>query len=109
MQTMILTNTLVKKYGKVQTQKLMNENSVDKLMGELDRSNYCEEIINVLEGYIEEVNLDKLLLYSAYRYMEELEIDGLEGNDVKEELKTKLEIMLGNIQKNAQIRKDWMI
>ena len=73
-----------------------------ELETEENRVTFIAEMARILEQHIEEVNLDKLLLCSAYRYMKELE-----NNNIKPEemyvLKERLDTIRKNIIKNVKI------
>jgi len=60
------------------------------------------EVARMLELHIEEINFDKLLLCSAYRYMEVLEDRHINPKEISV-LKSRLELIRKHIKKNVKI------
>lgn len=101
MRYMAEYNTIINEYGSDFSQ--MDPNlTVTDLASKIDRVKFIGETIRTLWLHIEEVNMDKMLLCAAYRY-----IDGFEEGEIKEgaasEVKNRLEIIRRHIKKNATI------
>lgn len=101
MRYMAEYNTIINEYG----DKLdgVKENiSMAELVGEIDRVKFIKETIRTLWLHIEEVNMDKMLLCAAYRY-----INGVELQEIKKEsidaVKERLDIIRSLIKKNITI------
>lgn len=92
-------NTLVSQYGT--SMKGLEELSPE-LAKRVDRRTYAQEVANTLESYIEEINMDKLLLCSAYRYVEGLE-EGTIPDELAINVKERLETIKRHIEKNPKI------
>lgn len=94
-------NTVVREYGD-EIETLDKSITVSEAAKKIDRIKFVEEIAIALEQHIEEINIDKLLLCSAYRY-----IEGLEKGYIKksgaEEVKRRLEIIRKHIVKNSKV------
>ena len=69
---------------------------------EEDRVTFIAEMTRILETHIEEVNIDKLLLCSAYRYMKELENNNIKPEEI-DILKARLDLIRKHIIKNIKI------
>lgn len=98
---MVEFNTVVREYGD-EIEKLDKNISVSEAAKKIDRIKFVEEMAIALEQHIEEINIDRLLLCSAYRY-----IEGLENGYIKksraEEVKRRLEIIRKHIVKNTKV------
>lgn len=87
-------NTLLSQYGTAM--KGLEELS-SELTKRVDRKIYAQELVNTLESYIEEVNMDKLLLCTAYRY-----IEGLETGSVPDNLVINVKEIIEKIKKHIE-------
>lgn len=94
-------NTVMREYSdKI---RLLDKNiTVSEAASQIDRIKFVEEMAIALEQHIEEINIDKLLLCSAYRF-----IEGLEKGYIKksgaEEVKRRLEIIRKHMLKNSKV------
>lgn len=77
--------------------KTIAENAAD-----IDRVRFIDEIIKTTEKHVEEFNIDKLLLCSAFRYVEGME-RGYIKKESAEEVKRRLLILRKNIKKNVKL------
>ena len=98
---MIEYNTVMREY-KDRLDEIDTNLPVSKIASQIDRVKFVEEIADDLENHIEEINMDKLLLCSAYRYIEGME-QGWIKKDVAEELKRRLLIIRKHIEKNPKV------
>lgn len=98
---MIEYNTIMREY-KGRLDELDGTIPVYKIAAEMDKFKFVEEMADDLEKHIEEINMDKLLLCSAYRFIEGLE-EGWIKRDVAEEVKRRLLIIKKHIEKNPRI------
>ena len=98
---MVEYNTIRKVYGD-DWEKLDKTRPVYEIASEIARKEFVAEMAITIERHIEEINMDKLLLCSAYRY-----IEGIEQGDIKKEategIKTVLEIIRKHIKKNVKV------
>ena len=102
MRYMAEYNTVVNEYGSDFSQ-LDGNLTVTDLAGEIDRVKFIAETLNALGLHIEEVNMDKMLLCSAYRYIDGIELQEIKRNAVNE-VKKRLEIIRRHIRKNVTIK-----
>lgn len=101
MRKMVELNTVLKEHD-YDISKIDRSRTMTDLACEIDRVKFMYETIKTLWLHIEEVNMDKMLLCSAYRY-----IEGIEDGDIKRdsagEVKRRLEIIRKHIKKNVSI------
>ena len=101
MRKMVEFNTVLKEHD-YDISKIDRSRSMTDLACEIDRVKFIYETIKTLWLHIEEVNIDKMLLCSAFRY-----IEGIEDKDIKRdaegEVKRRLEIIRRHIKKNVSI------
>ncbi len=76
--------------------------SLKEAISEIPRTKFIKETIRVVEQHIEELNFDKLLLCSAYRFLEQTKQD-LTPKEHMPKVKLRLEIIKTHIKKNARI------
>jgi len=101
MRYMAEYNTVINEYGNDFGQ--MDGNlTIGDLASKIDRVKFIGETMKTLWLHIEEVNMDKMLLCAAYRYL-----DGIELQEVKKEaiseIKRRLEIVKKYIKKNVTV------
>ena len=104
MRYMAEYNTIINEYGSDFTQ-LDGNLTATELAGQIDRVKFIDETIRTLWYHIEEVNMDKMLLCSAYRYIDGLELQEIKRNAINE-VKNRLEIIRRHIKKNVTITID---
>ncbi len=99
MRYMAEYNTLINEYGSNFPDK---EEELANMASNTDRVKFIGETLITLWIHIEEVNMDKMLLCSAYRY-----IEGVENREIKKdeigELKRRLEVIRKHIKKNVTV------
>lgn len=98
---MIEYNTVMREY-KDRLDEIDRTLPVSKIASQIDRVKFVEEMAKDLENHIEEINMDKLLLCAAYRYIEGME-QGWIKKDAAEELKRRLLIIRKHIEKNPKV------
>ena len=98
---MVEYNTVMKEH-KGRMNEIDTTTPVYQLAAGIDRFKFVEEMAEALEKHIEEINMDKLLLCSAYRYIEGME-EGWIKKESAEEVKRRLLIIKKHIEKNPQI------
>ena len=98
---MVEYNTIMRVYEN-DISKLDKNNPVYRTANEIERSQFVAEMATALEQHIEEINMDKLLLCSAYRYIEAME-QGVIKKEAIEEIKKILQIIRKHIKKNTTI------
>lgn len=101
MRYMAEYNTVVNEYGSDFSQ-MDGSLTVTDLAGEIDRVKFIEETLKTLWLHIEEINMDKMLLCSAYRYIDGVELQEIKRNAVNE-VKKRLDIIRRHIKKNVTI------
>lgn len=101
MRYMAEYNTVINEYGSDFSQMDGNLTITD-LAGEIDRVKFIDETLKTLWLHIEEVNMDKMLLCSAYRYIDGIELQEIKRNAVSE-VKKRLDIIRRHIKKNVAI------
>lgn len=94
-------NTVMKEYSN-KPQMLDKSKSIAEIASEIDRLRFIYEIIKTIKRHIEEINIDKMLLCSAYRYVEGME-KGYIKKESAEEVKRRLLILRKNIKKNVKL------
>lgn len=101
MRYMAEYNTIIEEYGK-NPASIKENATMSELAGEIDRVKFIKETIRTLWLHIEEVNMDKMLLCAAYRY-----INGVELHEIKKDsvgtVKERLDIIRSQIKKNVTI------
>ena len=101
MRYMAEYNTIINEFGN-DFSKFDGNLTVAELASQIDRVKFIEETLRTLWVHIEEVNMDKMLLCAAYRY-----IDGIEQGEIKKEaiseVKMRLDIIKKHIKKNVTI------
>lgn len=98
---MVEYNTIMKEYSD-RLDELNRSLPADKIASKIDRIKFVEEMAIALEEHIEEINMDKLLLCSAYRYIEGIE-QGYIKKSAVEEVKKRLDIIRKHIEKNSKV------
>lgn len=98
---MVEYNTIMRVYEN-NLDELDKNAPVYKIANEIERGKFVAEMATALEQHIEEVNVDKLLLCSAYRYIEGME-QGAIKKEATEEIKKILQIIKKHIKKNATV------
>lgn len=98
---MIEYNTVMREY-KDRLDEIDRTLHVSEIATKIDRIKFVEEMANDLENHIEEINMDRLLLCSAYRYIEGME-QGYIKKGAAEELKRRLLIIRKHIEKNPKL------
>lgn len=93
-------NTVLDENGNMP--ETMQKEYMSSLIETVDRNKFVVEMARVLELHIEEINMDKLLLCSAYRYIQEIEQGNIEKEDISS-LKKRLETLKKHIKKNYTI------
>lgn len=99
---MIEYNTVMKE-AKNNIQILDKTKTIAQIASEINRVRFIDEIIKAVKKHIEELNIDKLLLCSAYRYVEGMEL-GYIKKESAEEVKRRLLILQKNIKKNTMLK-----
>ena len=98
---MIEYNTVMREY-KGKLNEVDTTLPVSTLASKIDRIKFLEEMARALELHIEEINFDKLLLCSAYRFVEGIE-QGYIRKDAIEEVRQRLIIMKKHMEKNPKL------
>ena len=98
---MIEYNTVMREY-KGKLNEVDTTLPVSTLASKIDRIKFLEEMARALELHIEEINFDKLLLCSAYRFIEGIE-QGYIRKDAIEEVRQRLIIMKKHMEKNPKL------
>jgi len=101
---MIEYNTLVNESGgDYETiQNHIHQKGIDSIASKVPRESFMKEMISTLRMYIEEMDIDKMLLCSAKRYvaaMEECRISEEHAGEVKR----RLEFIKEHLKKNAKL------
>jgi len=99
---MIQYNSLIKKIGKEKFLELIDNEEIFEYLDQLKLEELAEEKKSVLKTYIEEINIDKMLLCSILRYFHYLEYDETEEKDIEKIYET-INYMKGLIKENSKI------
>ena len=100
MRFVIEYNTVLNENGNAP--EMLEKEYMTSLIETVDRNKFVVEMTRILETHIEEINMDKLLLCSAYRYIQEIEQGNIEKEDINL-LKKRLETIKKHIKKNYTI------
>ena len=82
--------------------KICQSVGFDEFVGRMEQAKFVEEMTKVIRTYIEEIDVDKLFLCSAIRYLEALERGKIDEEQIPE-IYRRLKVIQAHTKKNSKL------